>query len=186
MGRLFQVVSCLVLLLCLLVPMVVIGVIIRLTSPGPAIHWSRRVGKGNKPFLMPKFRTMHMSTPDVATHLLGEPGQHITAVGRILRKFSVDELPQIYSILNGDMNFIGPRPALWNQSDLIGLRTEAGVIELKPGVTGWAQVNGRDNLTLTEKVAQDVFYLNERGFRLDALIVVRSVYKVLSRADVKH
>lgn len=176
----------LLLVLALSSIMLPVAILIRLSSKGPAIHWSRRVGRNSSLFLMPKFRTMHTSTPDVASHLLSDPKVHITALGQFLRKTSLDELPQIYSILKGDMSFIGPRPALWNQADLINLRKKNGVDLLRPGVTGWAQVNGRDKLSIQQKVELDRFYLENQSLQLDMRILGRTFFKVISRLDVSH
>ena len=155
----------------LAVPMAIIWSVVRLTSAGPALYWSDRVGRDNRIFRMPKFRTMKVGTPPVATHLLANPAAHLTPVGSLLRRTSLDELPQLWSILKGDMSFVGPRPALFNQDDLIALRTESGVHRLTPGLTGWAQINGRDELTIPAKVALDVEYLARRSVGLDLQIL---------------
>ena len=159
---------------------------VRLTSPGPAIHWSRRVGQGNRIFAMPKFRSMRTDTPDVATHLLEDPGRWITPLGRFLRRSSLDELPQLWSVLVGDMSLVGPRPALFNQDDLVALRTEAGVHRLRPGVTGWAQVNGRDELPIPEKVRLDAEYLARRSFGFDLAIIFATARAALTGRGVSH
>ena len=159
---------------------------VRLESPGPALHWSKRVGRDNRRFAMPKFRTMRVGTPDVATHLLSDPGQWITPLGRFLRRTSLDELPQFWSVLVGDMSLVGPRPALFNQDDLVALRTEAGVHRLRPGVTGWAQVNGRDELPIPEKVRLDREYLERRSLAFDLSILVRTVRAAVSGRGVSH
>jgi len=169
-----------------LVPFVLIALMVRLTSTGPVLYWSRRVGRHNQLFNMPKFRTMQVGTPAVATHLLTNPNLYLTPMGSFLRKFSLDELPQLWSVLKGDMSLVGPRPALFNQHDLIFLRTVAGVHSLAPGLTGWAQVNGRDNLTLSEKVALDVEYLHKRSLGFDFRIVWMTVLKVLRKDGVLH
>jgi O-antigen biosynthesis protein WbqP len=166
--------------------LVVLAVAVRLTSPGPAIHWSRRVGQGNREFAMPKFRSMRTDTPDVATHLLEDPQRWITPVGRFLRKSSLDELPQLWSVLKGDMSLVGPRPALFNQHDLIALRTRAGVDRLRPGVTGWAQVNGRDELPIPEKVRLDREYLERQSFRLDLAIILATARQAITARGVSH
>lgn len=167
-------------------PIAVVAIAVRLTSPGPALYWSDRIGKNNRVFKMPKFRSMRIDTPAVATHLLQNPGQWLTPIGSFLRKTSLDELPQLWSILKGDMSFVGPRPALYNQEDLIALRTEKGVHELVPGLTGWAQVNGRDELPVEQKVELDAEYLNKRSFLFDLKILWMTSLKVLSRDGVSH
>ena len=163
-----------------------LGVAVRLTSPGPAIHWSRRVGRHNREFAMPKFRSMRIDTPDVATHLLEDPGRWITPLGRFLRRSSLDELPQLWSVLVGDMSLVGPRPALFNQHDLVRLRAQAGVDRLRPGVTGWAQVNGRDELPIPEKVRLDREYLERRSFRFDLAIILATARAALTARGVSH
>jgi O-antigen biosynthesis protein WbqP len=159
---------------------------VRLDSPGPAIHWSRRVGRGNRIFAMPKFRTMRIDTPDVATHLLDDPERWITPLGRFLRRSSLDELPQLWSILKGDMSLVGPRPALFNQADLVALRTAAGVEALRPGLTGWAQVNGRDELPIPEKVKLDAEYLARRSFAFDLRILAATARAAITARGVSH
>jgi len=171
-------------LLCIL--MAAIAITVLLTSKGPVLYWSDRVGRNNRIFRMPKFRTMKVHTPEVATHLLRDPKAHLTIVGPFLRKTSLDELPQIYSILKGDLSFVGPRPALHNQDDLVALRTEYGVHELVPGLTGWAQVNGRDDLPIPAKVEYDCEYLRKRTFRFDMGILLRTVVQVLRGHGVTH
>jgi O-antigen biosynthesis protein WbqP len=174
-------------LLLLLAPLLVIIVAaIRLTSKGPALYWSQRIGKNNTIFLMPKFRSMQVNTPQLATHLMTDPGRHLTPIGGFLRRTSLDELPQLWSILVGHMSFVGPRPALFNQDDLVALRTHYGVHKLTPGLTGWAQVNGRDELPIPEKVALDKSYLDNQSILLDARILARTVAKVLRRENVSH
>lgn len=163
-----------------------ITMVVRLTSSGPAIYWSDRVGRDNVVFRMPKFRTMLVETPTVATHLLQDPARFLTPVGSFLRKSSLDELPQLWSIILGDMSFVGPRPALSNQYDLIEMRTQFGVERLLPGLTGWAQINGRDELSVTEKVRMDVEYLKRRSFWLDLQIIFLTFVKVLRRDGVTH
>jgi O-antigen biosynthesis protein WbqP len=170
----------------LLVPLVAVAVLVRLTSPGPALYWSDRVGRNNVIFKMPKFRSMRLGTPAVATHLLADARSHLTPIGSFLRKSSLDELPQLWSILVGDMSFVGPRPALFNQQDLIALRTELGVHTLVPGLTGWAQVNGRDELPIPEKVKLDVAYLQRQSLSFDIRILWQTFVKVLKRDGVSH
>lgn len=163
-----------------------LGLAVRLDSPGPALHWSKRVGRDNRLFAMPKFRSMRTDTPDVATHLLEDPGRWLTRLGPLLRRTSLDELPQLWSVLIGDMSLVGPRPALFNQEDLIALRTEAGVHRLRPGVTGWAQVNGRDDLPIPEKVVLDADYLARRSWGLDLQIILATARAALSGRGVSH
>ena len=172
--------------LLLALPIALIALAIRLTSAGPAVYWSNRVGRNNKIFRMPKFRSMRTDTPAVATHLLQNPEQYITPVGKFLRKTSLDELPQLWSILVGDMSFVGPRPALYNQDDLIALRTERGVHTLVPGLTGWAQINGRDELPIPQKVEFDAQYLQRRSFWFDLRIMALTAWRVLRRSGVSH
>ena len=172
--------------LILATPMAFIALAVRLTSPGPAIYWSRRVGKDNSIFLMPKFRTMRTDTPVVATHLLTDPSRHLTPIGGFLRKSSLDELPQLWCILKGEMSLVGPRPALFNQDDLIAARTEAGVHALQPGLTGWAQVNGRDELEIPLKVAYDAEYLRRQSFVFDLRILILTALKVAGARGVSH
>jgi O-antigen biosynthesis protein WbqP len=163
-----------------------IALTVRLTSPGPALYWSDRVGRHNKIFRMPKFRSMRIDTPAVATHLLADPAKYLTPIGSFLRKSSLDELPQLWSIIRGDMSLVGPRPALFNQHDLIALRTEQGVHELVPGLTGWAQVNGRDELPIPQKVALDAEYLRRQTLTFDIRILWMTFVKVLRRDGVTH
>jgi O-antigen biosynthesis protein WbqP len=163
-----------------------LGLAVIIDSPGPAIHWSRRVGQGNRIFRMPKFRTMRTDAPDVATHLLEDPDRWITPLGRFLRRSSLDELPQLWSVLKGDMSLVGPRPALFNQDDLVALRTAAGVETLRPGVTGWAQVNGRDELPLAEKVKLDAEYLQKRSFGFDLRIILATAKAALTARGISH
>ncbi|HSI37488.1 MAG TPA: sugar transferase [Methylotenera sp.] len=172
--------------LILLLPFLVVAVIVRLTSLGPVLYWSDRVGQSNKIFKMPKFRTMRVDTPAVATHLLANPEQFLTPVGSFLRKSSLDELPQLWSIIKGDMSFVGPRPALFNQDDLITLRTKYGVDKLVPGLTGWAQINGRDELPIPEKVKLDVDYMDRQSLWFDIKIIFLTFLKVLKRDGVQH
>ena len=170
----------------LAIPVFLVAVAVRLTSPGPALYWSDRVGRHNKIFKMPKFRSMRVGTPAVATHLLADAKSHLTPIGSFLRKSSLDELPQLWSILVGDMSFVGPRPALFNQHDLIELRTKAGVYELVPGLTGWAQINGRDELPIPQKVALDVEYLHRQSLFFDIKIIFLTAWKVVKRDNVTH
>ena len=173
-------------LLLLALPIVVVAIMVRLTSKGTVLYWSDRVGRKNAIFKMPKFRTMRMDTPAVATHLLPDPASFLTPIGSFLRKSSLDELPQLWSILTGDMSFVGPRPALYNQADLIDLRTQQGVDALTPGLTGWAQVNGRDELPIPQKVAFDVQYLVQQSFWFDMRILWLTFVKVVRRDGVTH
>jgi len=172
--------------LFLLLPILLVALLVRITSVGPVIYWSDRVGRNNKIFKMPKFRTMRVDTPAVATHLLDNPDQFLTPVGSFLRKSSLDELPQLWSILHGDMSFVGPRPALFNQDDLIALRTAYGVHQLVPGLTGWAQVNGRDELPIPEKVKLDAEYMQQQSFLTDIKIIFLTFVKVLRSEGVQH
>jgi O-antigen biosynthesis protein WbqP len=186
MKRVFDVcLGCLAVLI-LFVPVLLVAIAVRLTSNGPALYWSDRVGRNNVIFKMPKFRSMRVGTPAVATNLLADARSHLTPIGSFLRKSSLDELPQLWSILAGDMSFVGPRPALFNQQDLIALRTELGVHTLVPGLTGWAQVNGRDELPIPKKVALDAEYLTRRGFLLDMKILWMTFLKVIQRDGVSH
>ncbi|MES2300371.1 MAG: sugar transferase [Pseudomonadota bacterium] len=173
-------------LLVFAVPLLLIALCVRLTSSGPAIYWSDRVGLGNRIFRMPKFRTMLVDTPTVATHLLTDPDRFLTPIGSFLRKSSLDELPQLWSIVVGDMSFVGPRPALYNQQDLIALRSELGVDRLVPGLTGWAQINGRDELPIPDKVALDADYLRRRSFGFDLKIICLTALRVLRKDGIKH
>lgn len=186
MKRSFDFILSLLLFATLSVPMLLVALLVKLTSRGPVLYWSDRVGKGNAIFRMPKFRTMCVDTPAVATHLLTNPDQFLTPVGKFLRKSSLDELPQLFSILTGHMSFVGPRPALYNQDDLIGLRTEKGVHLLTPGLTGWAQINGRDELPIPVKVNYDEQYLRERSFLFDLKIMFMTAFKVCKREGVAH
>lgn len=186
MKRLFDLFLGLSVAIVLALPILLVAILVRLTSPGPAFYWSDRVGKGNAIFKMPKFRSMRVGTPAVATHLLQDPKAHLTPIGSFLRKSSLDELPQLWSILVGDMSFVGPRPALFNQDDLITLRTQLGVHELVPGLTGWAQVNGRDELPIPEKVRLDAEYLLRQSLWFDLHILWLTFVKVLRRDGVSH
>ena len=184
--RLFDIsITCVMCVVCSL-PMIFIFCVLRLTIGRPAFHWSKRVGRDNQIFLMPKFRTMRIDTPNVATHLLSSPEHWITPFGALLRKTSLDELPQLWSVLIGDMSLVGPRPALFNQDDLINLRTEYGVHKASPGITGWAQINGRDDLSIEEKVKLDAEYLDSRSLGLDLWILCLTAFKVLRRSEVSH
>ncbi len=186
MKRTFDLFLSLCLAPALLVPTLVIAVLVRLSSMGPALYWSDRVGIHNTIFKMPKFRTMRTDTPAVATHLLKNPDDYLTPMGSFLRKFSLDELPQLWSVLKGDMSFIGPRPALFNQDDLIELRTKKGIHCLVPGITGWAQINGRDELPIPVKVELDEYYLKNRSFLFDLRILWMTLMKVLKQEGVQH
>lgn len=186
LKRVFDLVLVLVSIAFLALPFLLLCVAVRLTSPGPVLYWSERVGESNRLFRMPKFRSMCIGTPAVATHLLTDPRAYLTPIGSFLRKSSLDELPQLWSILKGDMSFVGPRPALFNQDDLIALRTESGVHELVPGLTGWAQVNGRDELPIPDKVKLDVEYLQSRSFWFDLKILWMTLVKVLRSDGVSH
>ena len=186
MKRAFDLFAGVVLLLSLVIIMLFIAIAIRRTSKGSTLYWSDRVGKNNKIFKMPKFRSMLTDTPAVATHLLDNPDAYLSPIGGFLRSTSLDELPQLFSVLRGDMSFVGPRPALYNQDDLIALRTEKGVDKLLPGITGWAQVNGRDELSIPDKVALDVVYLNRQSFWFDVKILWMTFLKVANRDGVSH
>ena len=186
LKRLFDVLVSAFAALVLALPMAIVAMAVKMTSPGPALYWSKRVGKDNGLFLMPKFRTMRTDTPVVATHLLTDPLRHLTPIGGFLRKSSLDELPQLWCILKGDMSLVGPRPALFNQDDLIEARTAAGVHVLPPGLTGWAQVNGRDELEIPLKVAYDAEYLRRRSFTFDMKILVMTALRVAGAKGVSH
>ncbi len=186
MKQIFDFFTVVILLVLLVTLMLLIAIAIRLTSKGPSLYWSDRVGKKNKIFKMPKFRSMLADTPAVATHLLDNPGMYLSPIGGFLRRSSLDELPQLFSVLKGDMSLVGPRPALYNQDDLITLRTQKGVDKLLPGITGWAQVNGRDELSIPDKVALDVEYLNHQSFWLDVRILWMTFLKVIKRDGVLH
>ncbi len=186
LKRVFDLIFAVFLISILALPILVLAAMVRLTSPGPALYWSDRVGLRNSIFRMRKFRSMRVGTPPVATHLLVSPQVHLTPIGPFLRKSSLDELPQLWSILIGDMSFVGPRPALFNQADLIALRTEHGVDVLVPGLTGWAQINGRDNLPLPEKVALDAEYLRRQSLWFDLRILWLTAVKVFRREGVSH
>ncbi len=186
MKRLFDIILCSILLIVLAIPMALIALAVKLTSEGPVLYWSDRVGRWNRIFRMPKFRSMLINAPQVATHLLPNPDAYLTPIGGFLRRSSLDELPQLFSVLNGDLSLVGPRPALFNQDDLIALRTKSGVHELVPGITGWAQVNGRNELPIPEKVRLDCEYLRTRSFWLDIKILSMTVLKVIRGEGVSH
>lgn len=186
MKRIFDIVAAIALAIVLVVPMLFIALLVKLTSKGPVLYWSDRVGVNNKTFRMPKFRTMRTDTPPLATHLLENPDRYLTPIGPALRRFSLDEFPQLWSVLKGDMSFVGPRPALYNQDDLIELRTKKGIHVLIPGITGWAQVNGRDELPIPVKVEYEDYYLRHRSFFLDMKILFMTFSKVIKREGVTH
>ena len=186
MKRIFDLILAIFLFLVLLISLLLIAVLVISTSKGPTLYWSDRIGKNNKIFKMPKFRSMRIDTPAVATHLLNNPDVYLSPIGGFLRRSSLDELPQLFSVLKGDMSFVGPRPALFNQDDLIALRTAKGVDKLLPGITGWAQVNGRDELSIPDKVALDVEYLNRQSFWFDVKILWMTFLKVVKRDGVSH
>lgn len=186
MKRIFDILLAAGFLSILFLPLVIVAIVIKLSSPGPALYWSDRMGRYNKLFKMPKFRTMHQNAPTVATHLLATPERYMTGIGGFLRKTSLDELPQLWSILIGDMSIVGPRPALFNQHDLIQLRTEQGVHLLAPGLTGWAQINGRDTLSIKEKVKFDAEYAKKKSFIFDLKIIVWTFSRVIERDGIKH
>jgi O-antigen biosynthesis protein WbqP len=186
MKRIFDLLFAVISLSLLLIPMLLIAIVIRLTSKGPSIYWSDRIGKDNEIFKMPKFRSMLIDTPTIATHLLNNPDTYLSPIGSFLRRYSLDELPQLLSVLKGDISFVGPRPALYNQDYLIALRTEKGVNKSLPGITGWAQVNGRDELLVPDKVALDVEYINRQSFWFDMQILWMTFLKVVKRDGVSH
>jgi len=186
MSRFFDLSLAMVIAVVLLFPSLFIAFLIKLTSKGPVLHWSKRMGKDNKTFFMPKFRTMKLNTPNIATHKLKDPNQFITSIGILLRKSSLDEVPQIFSVLIGDMKLVGPRPALFNQHDLIKLRRQKGISKLKPGITGWAQVNGRDELSVTEKVKYDEEYLARASLLIDIYIIWLTIIKSVKKDGISH
>jgi len=186
MKRIIDILLSVGVLIILLLPILLIAFLVRFTSNGKTLYWSDRVGKNGVLFRMPKFRTMQVDTPTVATHLMTNPHAFLSPIGVFLRRLSLDELPQLFSVLKGDMSFVGPRPALFNQDDLIALRTEKGVDKLLPGITGWAQVNGRDELSIPDKVALDVEYLNRQSFWFDIKILWMTFLKVIKRDGVSH
>ena len=186
MKRIFDFFVGLIIFLLTLIPMLLVTFGVRVTSKGPALYWSHRVGRGNVIFKMPKFRTMRLDTPAVATHLMSDPDDYLSSIGGFLRRTSLDEMPQLWSILKGDMSFVGPRPALFNQDDLIALRMEKRVDQLVPGITGWAQINGRDVLSISEKVELDVVYMEKQSFWFDLKILWMTFLKVVRRVGVSH
>lgn len=186
MKRTFDILLSMMLMCILGVPMLLIAFLVKCTSKGPVLYWSNRIGRNNRVFRMPKFRTMSVHTPAVATHLLEKPDNYLTPIGPVLRRLSLDELPQLWSILKGEMSFVGPRPALFNQYDLIELRTQRNIHGLIPGITGWAQINGRDDLPIPIKVDYDEYYLRNQSFLFDLYIILMTVFKVLRREGVRH
>lgn len=186
LKRLFDFTVALILLSSLFIPLLFVVILIKCTSHGPTLYWSHRIGKQNKIFKMPKFRTMRIDTPTVATHLLNHPENYLTPLGSFLRKTSLDELPQLFSILKGDMSFVGPRPALFNQGDLIALRTKHNIDQLLPGLTGWAQINGRDELAIPEKVKLDMEYKQRQSFWFDMYILYLTLISVLKHEGISH
>jgi len=186
MKRTFDIIFGLVLLVLFSLPILFIVLIVKLTSSGPVLYWSDRVGKNNKIFKMPKFRTMKVDTPALPTHLLTSPDQYLTPVGKTIRKYSLDELPQLISVLKGDMSFVGPRPALYNQDDLIELRSKKGIHRLLPGITGWAQVNGRDDLPIPVKVKYDEYYMKHRSFIFDIRTLFLTFSSVIGSKGIQH
>ena len=186
MTRLFNLIISILMIMAIAPLLLISAILVKVTSKGPALYWSDRVGMNNKTYKMPKFRSMLIDTPAVATHLLDNPDAYLSPIGGFLRSTSLDELPQLFSVLRGDMSFVGPRPALYNQDDLITLRTEKGVDKLLPGITGWAQVNGRDELSIPDKVALDVEYLNHQSFWFDIKILWMTFLKVMKRDGVSH
>lgn len=184
--RTFDIVAALAMLVFLGIPMIVLAILIRVTSRGPALYWSDRVGIHNHIFRMPKFRSMRIDAPQLATHLFRDPDAYLTPIGGFLRRSSLDELPQLFSILKGDISFVGPRPALFNQDDLVALRTQCGIDKLIPGLTGWAQINGRDSIPIPEKVELDAWYLRNCSFRLDVKILLMTGFKVVRTEDISH
>ena len=186
MKRAFDLSLVLILIIPILTISIIVGILVKISSKGPCLYFSDRVSRNNKVFKMPKFRSMIIDTPSVATHLLDNPGNYLTPIGGFLRRSSLDELPQLFSVLKGDMSFVGPRPALYNQDDLIALRTKKGVDKLLPGITGWAQVNGRDELSIPDKVALDTEYLDRQSFWFDVKILCMTFLKVAKRDGVSH
>ena len=186
MQRLFDIIFSLILIIILSIPLIIIGLIIRLDSKGKSIHWSKRIGKNSEIFYMPKFRTMFLDAPNIATHLMKNSDKYITKVGSFLRLSSIDELPQIISILKGDLSFIGPRPALFNQDDLIVLRKKYEIDKIKPGLTGWAQVNGRDRVTIEEKVELEREYIEKQNILLDLYILLLTIKVLVNKTYIKH
>ena len=186
MPRWMNLILALLILFPMMIIFLIIVILIKVTSSDSVIHQSTRIGRNNKTFKMPKFRTMKLNTPDVATHLLAEAAQFVTPIGKFLRKTSLDEIPQVWSVLKGDMAFVGPRPALYNQDDLIALRTQKGIHQLTPGITGWAQIQGRDELSISKKVEMEVFYLKNRSIYFDLKVIFITVLTVLKLKGVSH
>jgi O-antigen biosynthesis protein WbqP len=186
MKRLFDTFSSILLAMLFIFPVIIIAIFVSITSKGPVIYWSNRVGKHNKIFKMPKFRTMIIKTPNIATHLLEKPETFLSPIGGFLRSTSLDEIPQLFSVIKGDMSLVGPRPALFNQKNLISNRTEKGIDSLLPGITGWAQINGRDELSIADKVAFDLEYMHRRSFWFDLKILSLTALKVFKRINVNH
>lgn len=186
MKRFLDLTVCIFALIAFAIPMALIAFAVKLTSKGSVLYWSDRVGRGNRIFRMAKFRSMRTQVPQVATHLLENPESYLTPIGGFLRRTSLDELPQLISVLGGDLSLVGPRPALFNQDDLVGLRTEYGIQLLMPGLTGWAQVNGRDELSIPAKVQFDLEYKKRQSFRFDLMIIVLTVFKVLRSEGIRH
>ncbi|MBN1663360.1 MAG: sugar transferase [Deltaproteobacteria bacterium] len=186
MKRIFDIAAALAALCIFFVPMLFLSLLIKCTSQGPVIYWSDRIGRNNGMFRMLKFRTMRIDTPAMATHLMRNPDDYLTPLGKFLRKSSLDELPQLFNVLAGNMSLVGPRPALYNQEDLIALRTQKGIHKLLPGITGWAQINGRDELSIPVKVAHDEYYLNHRSFGFDLMILWKTVINVVKKEGVAH
>jgi len=186
MKRLFDLILSVIVLIVFFFPMIVIAVFIALTSKGPVFYFSKRVGRQNIIFNMPKFRSMKIDTPVIATHLISEVDEHLSPIGGFLRRYSLDELPQIFSIIKGDMSFVGPRPALFNQYDLIELRKNKGISDLIPGLTGWAQVNGRDEISIIEKVKLEEEYMKQKSFGFELKILWMTVLKVIGRNGISH
>jgi O-antigen biosynthesis protein WbqP len=186
MKRVFDIFASLISIIFLIIPLIIVIIFIRLTSKGKALYWSKRVGRDGVIFMMPKFRSMKIETPDIASHLMKDPEQYFSPIGKFLRRSSIDELPQLISIIKGDMSFVGPRPALFNQNDLIKLRLEKGIDKLLPGVTGWAQVNGRDKITIQDKVSLDEEYIYYQSFWFDMKILWLTFIKVIKRDGVSH
>ena len=186
MKRIFDIFLAFILIIILIIPFLIIIILIRFSSKGPAIHWSKRFGKDNLIFDMPKFRTMRIETPNITTNSLKDPEFWVTKIGRVLRKYSLDELPQIYSILIGDMSFVGPRPALYNEKKLVDLRTSNNIHKVLPGITGLAQINGRDSLTLKQKVEFEKEYINSKSFYFDVKILFKTIVIVIMARDISH
>jgi O-antigen biosynthesis protein WbqP len=186
MKRIFDIIIAMIVALCLLPLILIISLAIKLTSIGPIVYWSDRVGKNNKLFKMPKFRTMKVDTPLVATRLMTRPEQYLTPIGSFLRKMSLDEIPQLWSIIKGDMSFVGPRPILINEEDLFALRTQEGIHLQKPGLTGWAQINGRDSVTIEKRIALEKEYIEKYSFFFDIYVFLKTIPKVLFKKDILH